>query len=102
MVIYRRNPRVVARALADDAGALLLHRDTDAYHRLNRTGARLWEALERPATLSWLVRELAGQLDTDPNVLREDLEPYLASLVERELLLAEDSVASDEPGPTSA
>jgi hypothetical protein len=36
--VIPRNPQVVSRELAGEGGAVLLHIESRAYHRLNETG----------------------------------------------------------------
>ena len=83
-VRWRRSPRAVGRAFADDA--VLLQLDRQRYHGLDRVGARLWERLERPATLEELVGELGGSYDADAATLAADLAQFLGEL-EREGLV---------------
>ncbi|MGH7657648.1 MAG: PqqD family protein [Gemmatimonadales bacterium] len=84
--IVRRNARVVGRELHEGEGALLLHTETGAYHRLNRTGASIWRMLEEPARLEDLGRRLRGDLNAPAAALTEDLAAYVADLAGRDLV----------------
>ncbi len=79
---------MVARELAEGEGALLLHLDTDAYHRLNRTGALLWEALASPATIPELAERLAAALGEEQGAVGEDVAGYVRALRSRDLVLS--------------
>lgn len=89
-LLVRRNPGVAARELKDAEGALLLHRASGAYHRLNRTGALIWRALERPARLEEIERRLREQLADDPPTLADDLAAYVSDLAGRHLVVLEE------------
>lgn len=84
--ILRRNSAVTARELVDGEGTLLLHTSTGAYHRLNRTGALIWRALELPIGLEELERRLRSDVGEAPFLLSEDLAAYVADLAGRDLI----------------
>lgn len=91
-LLVRRNPAVLERELKDGVGALLLHRGTDAYHRLNRTGALIWDALAEPASLEEIERRVRGHIDAGSEDFAADVADYVDELASRDLVL----LATDE------
>lgn len=82
--------------MAEGRGTLLLHLDTDAYHRLNRTGSLIWDGLEGGArTVEELAERLASALGVEPATVRDDVSAYLSHLASRDLVLEE--VPEDPP-----
>ncbi len=89
MPVVRRNPEVVARELRDGVGALLLH-PSGSYHKLNRTGAMIWSALEVPRSLDDLVERIRERLHDPPPHVSQDLAAYVTDLVGRDLVRWEE------------
>lgn len=92
MVLVRRNPAVSKREIKGGEGALLLNRGTDAYHRLNRTGALIWDALAEPASLEEIERRVRGLIDAGSEDFAADVAAYVDELASRDLVL----LAGDE------
>ena len=84
--VVRRNPRVTGRDFREGAGAVLLHTETGAYHRLNPTGARIWRMLDEPARFEDLERRLRDGLEDADAVLAADLAAYIVDLAGRDLV----------------
>ena len=81
METVSRDEGVLAeRVLAD---TLLLDPTTGSYVRLNESGAVLWEALERPASLADLAERLRDRYGLDPGRATADAERFVAALAER-------------------
>ena len=89
--LVRRNAGVAARELREGEGAVLLHTQTGAYHRLNPTGALIWRLLEEPARLDDLERRLRNDLKEPGAGMTEDLAAYIADLAGRDLVHLEPS-----------
>lgn len=53
---------------------------------LNGVSARIWEGLAEGASVAELVAALSEETDTDAEVVRRDLEPFLVSLAEHGLI----------------
>lgn len=86
--VVTRGERVAYQRI--DNGAVLLHLDTGAYHRLNAVGALVWESLEEHPALDDLVREVERSIDGPvPDTLTADVEEFVESLVQRDLAVAE-------------
>lgn len=84
--VVRRNPRVAGRDFREGEGAVLLHMKTGAYHRLNPTGALIWQMLDRPARFDELERRLRDGLEDPDAVLAADLAAYIVDLAGRDLV----------------
>jgi hypothetical protein len=86
--VSRDDGVLAERVLAD---ALLLDPSTGAYVRLNESGAMLWEALERPASLPQLAQRLCERYGLDAERATADAERFVASLAERGMVRVEAS-----------
>jgi hypothetical protein len=85
-----RNARAVYRPLADDAGGLLLHLDSGAYHGLNAVGGVVWELLAEGATFSAVVQGVRARFSDAPPALDDDVRHFLDALAARELVNVSD------------
>jgi hypothetical protein len=84
--VVRRNPSVAGRDFRENEGAVLLHTETGAYHRLNPTGARIWRMLDGPTRFDELERRLRGDLPEAAAMATADLAAYLGDLAGRDLV----------------
>jgi len=82
----RPNPRAVYRALADDAGGVVLHLDTAAYHSVNTFGAYVWGLLEPGVTFEELLATIEVSAEGTPATLREEVGGFVEALHERDLV----------------
>lgn len=82
----RPNPRAVYRALADDAGGVVLHLDTAAYHSVNAFGAHVWRLLEPGITFEALLSTIEATAEETPATLREEVGGFVEALHERDLV----------------
>ncbi len=71
--------------------AVLLDTKNGHYYRLNRTGTRLWESLERDGRLSSAVDTLLEEFRIDPQQLLQDVQSVLAELETFHLLIREEA-----------
>ncbi len=60
---------------------------TGKYYNLGEVGGRIWELLEEPASVAELIARLTTEYDVTPAQCRADIEPFLAKLLERGLLV---------------
>jgi hypothetical protein len=88
--VIRRNQRVVFRKLADEAGGVLLHLDTAAYHGLNEVGALVWTLLDGTPTFGALLDDLRGRLEDPPSMFDAEIGGFLEDLGRRDLVLLDD------------
>jgi hypothetical protein len=87
--VVRRNPAVTGRDFREGEGAVLLHTETGAYHRLNPTGALIWGLLEEPLRFEELERRLRSRFDPAVAVPVADLADYVIELGGRDLVRLE-------------
>ena len=64
----------------------LLDPASGEFTRLNATGSLLWEMLDSPTTTDALEQELVRVYSLAPAKAREDIERFVASLRDRNLL----------------
>lgn len=83
----RRNPRVVYRDLAPGQGGVLLHLDTGQYHGVNVLGAVIWQLIDGGATPARIAAKVQSQFEGSSPDLQGDIERFLASLRERDLIV---------------
>lgn len=88
-----RNPRVEYRNLGDDEGGVLLHLDTAAYHGVNDVGSLVWTLLDG-RTFSQVLDELRSKLVSVPPEFEEDIGEFVASLIERDLVVQTEPSAA--------
>ena len=74
------------RVLAD---TLLLDPATGSYTRLNESGALLWDALARPASVDELAARLAERYGLEAQRATADAERFVASLADRGMVRVE-------------
>jgi hypothetical protein len=80
-----RNPQVVARELSD-AGGVLLHLETGAYHKINQLGFAIWVLLDQDRTLDDLVAAVRGLVADAPPELEADVRSFVESAAKRDLI----------------
>jgi hypothetical protein len=86
LMTIRPNPRAVFRALADEAGGVVLHLDTAAYHSVNAFGAHVWSLLGDGSTFEALLDRIRETVDEVPPTLREEVGGFLSDLRDRDLV----------------
>lgn len=87
--IVTRGERVAFQRL--DEGGVLLHLGTGAYHRVNGVGALIWEALGDGKLLSDVVKAVEESVDGEvPDDLSTDVEQFIGSLAQRDLVAVSD------------
>lgn len=87
----RRNPDAAGRALAEGEGGVVLHLETGAYHRFNRVGFMVWDALEQEATVAEIIGHMRGRFGDDPPAsLEQDVMAFLAAARDRDLVQSLD------------
>ena len=60
---------------------------TGKYYNLGQVGGRIWELLEEPMTVAALIEKLTDEYDVSAQQCRADTVPFLATLVQRGLLV---------------
>ena len=78
------SPDALVNVVNDES--VLLDLKTERYFGLNESGTRMWAAILENGTIDGACAALAAEYDTDPAVLRQDLETLVEKLVERGLV----------------
>lgn len=86
----RRNPNVVARALASGQGGVLLHLDTGAYHSINPVGQAIWDLVDGERTVGEITAALRERVAGAPPQLESDVLTFLGRALDRNLVSAID------------
>jgi hypothetical protein len=86
-VAVRPNPRAVFRELTGDAGGVVLHLDTAAYHGVNAFGAYVWGLLAGGPTFAALLDTIRAEVDGAPADLEGEVGAFLSDLHERGLVV---------------
>lgn len=86
----QKNPNVVARALAEQEGGVLLHLDTGAYHGTNPVGLVIWELLDEERTVASLVDGVRARVADAPAQLEQDVVTFLEQARARDLVTVAD------------
>lgn len=87
-VVFRQNPRVEYRDLAEEGG-VLLHLDTASYHGINPVGAYVWKLCGQGATFPEIITALRLELTDAPPSLESDIAEFLNDMTARELLMTQ-------------
>jgi hypothetical protein len=82
----QRNPDVVARALAEPDGGVLLHLGSGAYFGVNPVGLLVWELVDGERTVDDVIAELRTRVVDGPPELERDVERFIDSVLERDLV----------------
>ena len=87
--LVRRNPRAVFREVEN--GGLLLHLDTTAYHRVNRTGALIWVEIGEGQPVGGIVAAVRREMSEAPAATEDDVALYIEALASRDLITVDAS-----------
>ncbi len=82
---YRLNPRVLCRAVEDEA--VLLDLDAGQYYGLNAVGYRIWELLVAGAPLDSISDALSEEFEISPQAVWPDVTAFVGFLCSKRLLL---------------
>ena len=80
-----RNPEVCAAEL--DGEICLFEPAKAEYLNLNSTGSAIWNLLEKPMELDYLLEELQNRYDVDLETCRQQTEAFLGEAFKRGMLL---------------
>lgn len=80
-MIIEKSSSTVFTPLEDET-AVLLNLETRYYYNLNRTGAAIWQQIEKNAqtTLDDIVRAICQQFEVDEHTAREEANTFLERL----------------------
>ena len=83
----RRNPDIIAAEAMGEK--VMLDLAAWEYLSFNPTATWLWERLDEPRTLAWLVAAAQDTFNGAAATMRSDLEDFLEFLLRKRLILAE-------------
>jgi hypothetical protein len=86
--VFRPNPRVEYRNLAEEGG-VLLHLDTASYHGINPVGALIWRLCADGATFPEVLDGVRNEIEDPPPSLEADVREFLESMTARELIVTD-------------
>jgi|SRR6516162_9304519 hypothetical protein len=86
--VVRPNPNVLFRRVGDEM--VLFHLDTDHFYELNGTAARFWELLHTSQDPAQVREQMTREFAVDPDQLASESEAFLASLLQEDLISADD------------
>jgi len=69
-----------------DGELVMMNIETGAYASLNETGKSIWNLLEEPKSLDEILPSLVEEYDIDETTAKNEVEPFLAKLVEQNIL----------------
>ena len=72
-----------------NGSAVMMDIMSGKYYNLGEVGGCIWELLEEPMTVTALVQKLTAEYDVSAAQCRADIEPFLNTLLDRGLLVAE-------------
>lgn len=82
--------RVKDQVSCDLAGeAVILNLKSGIYYGLNPVGATIWEMIQEPQTVSFVLNALLEQYEVDPDRCETDLFTLLEDLAAKELIAIE-------------
>ena len=70
-----------------NGSAVMMDIMSGKYYNLGEVGGRIWELLEEPMTVTALVQKLTAEYDVSAEQCREDIVPFLNTLLDRGLLV---------------
>ena len=78
--------------------AVILHLRSGVYYGLNQVGARVWELIQEPRTVDYVLNRLLEEYDVEPGRCEADLMALLSDLSCHDLLTIEEAPASGTVG----
>ena len=89
MTIRVTSPKhVLVRTFENES--VLLNLDSESYHGLDDVGTRMWEALTSSENLQVAYEKLLADYEVNPSQLRQDVDDFVAKMVQRGLLEIHD------------
>lgn len=79
----KKNPDVAWRTV--EGQAILVHNREGEIQVLNEVGTYVWEHFEDG--IEKMIRDIAEKYETDPQVIREDVESFVNELIGSQVLL---------------
>ena len=70
--------------------SVLLNLESESYHGLDDVGTRMWQALTSSENIEAAYQKLLADYEVEPAQLRQDLDDFVAKMVQRGLLEVHD------------
>lgn len=83
---YHLNPRVLCRAVEDEA--VLLDLDAGQYYGLNVVGFRIWSLLIEGHGVASICEAISREFEISADAARPDVDAFIDALCSRRLLLS--------------
>ncbi len=77
-ILYLRNPNLIATEM--DGDTVMMSIDRGEYFGIGGVGSRVWELLERPRSLTDIVRTICDEFEVDETTCRADIERFIGEL----------------------
>lgn len=77
--------------------AVLLNLQSERYYGLDGVGTRMWQLLADQGDVNVAFEQLLNEYDVDPDLLRQDMAQWIATLSQAGLLQVQEAVANDPP-----
>lgn len=84
--LYRQNPDILATEM--DGEFVMMNADTDEYHSIRGSGARIWELTKNPITEKQIVETICAECDVTEDVCAVDVRRFLTELLGAGLILS--------------
>ncbi|MBU8892225.1 MAG: lasso peptide biosynthesis PqqD family chaperone [Bacteroidales bacterium] len=84
--IIQRNNETLTSDL--DGEKVMMSIKRGEYYGLGKTGTFIWDNIDEPVTISDLVTMITEKYNVDKNRCLNDIKPFIADLVEKELIIA--------------
>ena len=82
--MFVRNPEICAAEL--DGEICLFEPVKSEYLNLNKTGSAIWNLLEEPNTMEFLLTELQNRYLVDCSTCRQETEAFIREAIKRGML----------------
>jgi hypothetical protein len=74
----------LSTTLGDEA--VILNLSDSTYYGVDGVGVRIWDLVQTPRTVRELIDTLENEFEVDPAVLQNDVQKFLSTLAERQLV----------------
>ena len=86
-LLILRNKNVIESAYEDPLrGIVLLNEEINKCYELGYTGSRIWELVQEPATVGYVVDRLLDEFEIDRITCESQVFSFLAGLSEQQLI----------------
>ncbi|MGH6845870.1 MAG: PqqD family peptide modification chaperone [Methylocella sp.] len=85
-ILSRTGETLYARASTDEA--VMMSVTAGRYYGLNAVALRIWELLERPATIGWLCARLCEEFEVDAQTCEAEVLKFVNELIDNGIVHA--------------